>query len=49
MIAAQPKSTKNIDGYGFPPIEFERAIAALDAIAFGLSTAEPYGATRWRV
>lgn len=40
MIAAQPKSTKNIDGYGFPPIEFERAIAALDAIA-SLPPTEP--------
>jgi hypothetical protein len=76
MIATQPKSTKNLDGYGFPPIEFDRAIAALDLIAampptdaagryagpppwdlheviptttYGLATAEPYGATRWRV
>ena len=33
MIATQPKSTKNLDGYGFPPIEFDRAVAALDSIA----------------
>lgn len=33
MISTQPKSTKNLDGYGFPPIEFNRAIQALDSIA----------------
>lgn len=40
MIATQPKSTKNIDGYGFPPIEFDRAIGALDEIA-GMPPTEP--------
>jgi hypothetical protein len=33
MIATEPKSTKNLDGYGFPPIEFDRAMQALDSIA----------------
>ena len=33
MTAKQPTAEKNLDGYGFPPIEWERLRAALEAVA----------------
>jgi hypothetical protein len=40
MTVKPPTAEKNLDGYGFPPIEFERVRMALDAIAH-ISPMEP--------
>src|SRR5438445_1479421 len=40
MTVQQPVAEKNLDGYGFPPIEWERVRAALDGIA-AISPLEP--------
>jgi hypothetical protein len=44
-----PRETKNLDGYGSPPLEWARVIEALDAIGHASATAEPYGARRWKL
>src|SRR5437773_4851804 len=33
MTVKQPTAERNLDGYGFPPIEWERVRTALDAVA----------------
>src|SRR3989442_7332026 len=40
MTVQQPIAEKNLDGYGFPPIEWDRVRAALDRIA-AISPLEP--------
>ena len=49
----KPVDESNLAGYGLSPIAWDRALERLyeftPKTVFGLATAEPYGATRWRL
>jgi hypothetical protein len=54
MTERKPVETKNVDGYGFPELAPSAGPPPWHVYqftfhtVFGVATAEPHGATRWR-